>query len=145
MKDSFDKWFFVIHRAWHAFMRERLGELGMEPRLLRFVHHLHDVEGLSQEDLSVQTGLDKTTVAHAVKRLVNLGYVSRERCAEDRRCYRLCLTPKGKQLARAMIEAMEQWSTGLTVGFGEDEVRALESCLRRMAENAAMLRERSSR
>ena len=145
MKDSFDKWLFVIHRAWRAFMRERLGELGMEPRLLRFVHHLHDAEGLRQEDLSVETGLDKTTVAHAVKRLVNLGYVSRERCTEDRRCYRLCLTPRGKQLARAVIEAMEEWSTGLTAGFSEDERRALDSYLGRIAQNTAMLREQPSK
>ena len=145
MKDSFDKWFFVIHRAWHAFMRERLGELDMEPRLLHLLHHLHDVEGLRQEDLSVQTGLDKTTVAHAVKKLVDLGYVSRQRCTEDRRCYRLCLTARGKHLARAMIEAMEEWSTGLTAGLSEDEVRALDSYLRRIARNTAMLREQPSK
>lgn len=145
MKDSFDKCFFVIHRVWHAFMRERLGELDMEPRLLYFIHHLQDVEGLRQEDLSVETGLDKTTVAHAVKRLVDLGYVSRERCAEDRRCYRLCLTTRGRQLAPAMMEAMEQWSTGLAAGFSEDEVRALDSYLRRIAQNAAILREQSSK
>lgn len=145
MKDSFDKWFFVIHRAWRAFMRERLGELGMEPRLLRFVHHLYEMEGLRQEDLSVETGLDKTTVAHAVKRLVILGYVSRERCADDRRCYRLCLTPGGRQLARAIIEAMEQWNTGLVAGFSEDEVRALDSYLQRISRNTAMLREQPSR
>jgi len=130
------KWFFVIHRGRLAFLRERFGGLDVEARLLPLLCRLHEIEGLRQEDLSAESGLDKTTIAHAVKRLVQLGYVSRERGHGDRRCYHLALTPKAKTLVPSVVEAMGEWEKGLTSDFTPNELRALEDYLSRMAARA---------
>ena len=130
------KWFRVIHRGRLAFLRERFGGLEVEPRLLPLLCRLHDEEGLRQEDLRAESGLDKTTVAHAVKRLVQLGYVSRKRSPADGRSYSLALTDKAKALVPSVIDAISEWETGLTSDFSVDELRTVENYLRRMAANA---------
>ncbi|MBN1856424.1 MAG: winged helix DNA-binding protein [Dehalococcoidia bacterium] len=139
MEHPLDRWFFIIHRCRHAFMRVRLGGRDVEPRLLPFLYHIQRVDGLRQEDLSLEMGLDKTTVAHAVKRLVGLGYVSRMIDPEDRRCYRLSLTENGISLYNKLGEVFRDWNKGLFSGFTEEELQIQEGFFRRMAENAKNL------
>ncbi len=139
MEHPLDRWFFIIHRHRHAFMRTRLRGHNLEPRLMPFLYHVWRSDGLRQEDLSLDMGLDKTTIAHAVKKLVGLGYVSRQRDQEDRRCYRLSLTERGIAVHNELGEVFRDWRTGLLEGFAEDERETLESFFRRMAENAERL------
>ncbi len=106
------------------------------------LHHLRRSDGLRQEDLSLETGLDKTTIAHAVKKLVGHGYVSRHRDPVDHRCYRLSLTESGTALYSELDEVFVVWSTGLFEGLTADERRAKENFLRRMVENAERLANR---
>ncbi len=136
MLSTHHRWLLMIHRGRHAFLRERFGSLGVEPRLLPLLCRLYEGQGLRQEDLSNESGLDKTTIAHAVKRLVERGYVSRERCVGDRRSYRLALTEKAMAVVPAVVDAMAEWERSLTSDFGPDELRALDDYLRRMAANA---------
>lgn len=143
MEHELDRCFFVIHRFRHAFLRERFSGLDLEIRLLPLIMLLSRREGIRQEDLSAHTGLDKTTVAHAVKRLVQLGYVSRERNPEDRRCYQLTLTTRGKDLVPQVRNAMQDWHAGVLAPFSEEEREMLEGLLSRMAEGAGAMVGRS--
>jgi len=104
-----------------------------------FLYHVHHRDGLRQEDLSLEMGLDKTTIAHAVKKLVGLGYVSRQRDQADHRCYRLSLTGNGIALHDELGEVLRDWNAGLFEGFSEEERHTQEEFFQRMAENAARL------
>jgi DNA-binding MarR family transcriptional regulator len=134
-----DRWFFIINRHRHAFMHERLGGGGLEPRMMPYLHHIQRGAALSQEELSAVMGLDKTTVAHAVKVLVEKGYVARTRDEVDRRVYRLSLSPEGEELYRGLSEVFKAWNAGLFEGFSDAELDELESIFKRLAENAARL------
>jgi len=136
VETTFHRWLFVISRSRLAFLRERFGQLDVEPRMLPLLHRLSGATGVRQEDLSLETGLDKSTVAHAVKRLVELGYVDRTLCHEDRRCYHLALTQKAKALVPSVEQAMEEWNAALARGFSDEERIQLEGYLRRMAASA---------
>jgi DNA-binding MarR family transcriptional regulator len=136
MKPTMHRWLFAINRSRLAFLRERFGALDVEPRLLPLVHRLHGVTGVRQEDLSLETGLDKSTVAHAVKRLMELGYVDRTLCDEDKRSYHLSLTDKAEALVPSVAQALDEWNAALAGGFSDDERSQVESYLQRMAANA---------
>ena len=134
-----DRWFFIINRHRHAFMHERLAGGGLEPRMMPFLHHIQRGNALSQEELSADMGLDKTTVAHAVKALVDKGFVVRTRDEVDRRVYRLSLSPQGEELHRGLSLVFKEWNAGLFAGFSAAELDELESVFQRLAENAARL------
>jgi len=137
MESMLHKWFLAIHRSRHGFLRERFGHLDVEPRLLPLPCRLYGADGLRQEDLSAESGLDKSTIAHGVKRLSDLGYVTREPCPGDRRSYHLSLTEKANALVPTVDAAMREWGESLVADFSADEVRALHGYLGRMADNAA--------
>ena len=139
MQQPLTKWFFIIHRHRQAFLRTRLGGRDVEPRLMPFLHHIRRSDGLRQEDLSLEMGLDKTTIAHAVKKLASLGYVSRQRDEADHRCYRLSLTESGITLYAEWGEVFRDWNAGLFDGFTSEERQTQEGFFHRMAQNAEKL------
>ena len=133
------RWFFVLNRYHHAFIRKRLGGRSLEPRMMAVLHHIERDDAPSQEELSAHMGLDKTTVAHAIKSLVEKGYVQRTRDEADRRVYRLSLTDEGQALHREIGEVFDEWGQGLFAGFSVEELQSLESLFERIASNAYRL------
>ena len=58
-------------------------------------------EGLTQTDLVERTGIDRSTLADIVARLLGRGLIQRRRAKEDARAYAIKLTAQGaKGLAR---------------------------------------------
>jgi MarR family transcriptional regulator, temperature-dependent positive regulator of motility len=57
-------------------------------------------EGLSQTDLVERTGVDRSTLADIVKRLIRKGLLQRRRTKEDARAYAVKLTEEGQRVLR---------------------------------------------
>ena len=53
-------------------------------------------EGLTQTDLVRATGIDRSTLAELVSRMIGKGYLARERSSEDGRANTVRLTEKGR-------------------------------------------------
>jgi DNA-binding MarR family transcriptional regulator len=58
--------------------------------------------GLSQTDLVEATGIDRSTIADIIARLIEKGLIERRRKEKDRRAYELRLTTYGKRVLRAV-------------------------------------------
>jgi DNA-binding MarR family transcriptional regulator len=54
-------------------------------------------EGLSQVDIMEATGIDRSSVADLVRRLIKQGLLRRRRQKRDTRLYAVRLTPEGKK------------------------------------------------
>lgn len=54
-------------------------------------------EGASQTDLVVMTGIDRSTLADIVRRMLKKGLVQRRRTKEDARAYAVKLTEEGRK------------------------------------------------
>jgi DNA-binding MarR family transcriptional regulator len=68
-------------------------------------------EGLSQTDLVLLTGIDRSTLADIVRRMLKKGLLQRRRTHEDARAYAVKLTDEGTRIlaaARPKVEAVEQ-------------------------------------
>jgi len=70
-------------------------------------------DGLSQTDIMAATGIDRSSIADLVKRLVTHGWLRRRRTKRDARAYAVRLTPEGRCMlalgiptARATEEAL---------------------------------------
>ena len=58
-------------------------------------------EGLSQTDLVENTGIDRSTLADIVRRMLKKGLLQRRRTKEDARAYAVKLTDEGWRALRA--------------------------------------------
>ncbi|MEJ2228342.1 MAG: MarR family winged helix-turn-helix transcriptional regulator, partial [Alphaproteobacteria bacterium] len=65
-------------------------------------------EGISQTGLVEKTGIDRSTLADIVRRMLEKGLVQRERTSEDARAYAVHLTRKGSDMLRKMRPYAEE-------------------------------------
>jgi DNA-binding MarR family transcriptional regulator len=82
--------------AFAAFSR-RSQEIGESPGRFATLTLIARNPGISQTELSHANGRDKSSLTPVVEDLVRRGLVERQRMREDRRTYRLNLTPAGKK------------------------------------------------
>jgi len=137
------KWLSLIHRCHNAFVDSQFRDLdiGHGPRafLMGLSHH----EGLTQDELSSRLWMDKTTTARAVKKLVECGYIRKERDPEDKRYCHLYLTDKGKALIPRIREVREKFKSMMTAGLSDEEMEELMKLLEKVANSLVQFRENS--
>lgn len=86
---------------------------GLSPRQFEVLKAVSLADGMSQTEIMSATGIDRSSTATLVARLVREGLLHRRRTRHDQRAYAVKLTPKGRQtlekhapLARAADDAL---------------------------------------
>jgi DNA-binding MarR family transcriptional regulator len=88
-----------------------------------------DKEGVSQTDIVNATGIDRSTTAEMVRRLVKRGWLQRRRTKDDARVYAVRLTAAGKKAMKigesASLEVDEKLLAALSSGQRARLIEAL--------------------
>jgi DNA-binding MarR family transcriptional regulator len=91
----------MLHRASQAadelFASETSGA-DLTPRQFAVLAALEILESASQTQIVDATGIDRSTLADIVKRLVKRGLLNRRRSRSDARAYVVRLTPEGRSV-----------------------------------------------
>lgn len=66
---------------------------------------LDEKDDVSQVDLVLRTGIDRSTLANVVRRLMREGFVARRHSTRDRRAYSVKLTAMGADVLRSCDHA----------------------------------------
>ena len=103
----------LLHRAGQAadelFADEMAGS-ELTPRQYAVLNALAQHETASQTEIVEMTGIDRSTLADIVKRLVQRGLLARRRSKQDARAYAVRLTPQGQALLKLADPAAERAS-----------------------------------
>ena len=73
-------------------------EMALTPRQYIILQAVAGADGLSQTDIMSATGIDRSSIADLVKRLVAHGWLRRRRTKRDARAYAVRLTPEGRRM-----------------------------------------------
>ncbi len=112
--------------AFQAFSR-RSQEIGEKPGRFATLTLIARNPGISQTELSHANGRDKSTLTPVIEDLVRRGLVERKRMNQDRRSYRLNVTPAGKKTLAMMTRCARQHERVLDGIIGpQDRKRFLE-------------------
>jgi DNA-binding MarR family transcriptional regulator len=65
-------------------------------------------DGVSQTALVEATGIDRSTLAEMVRRMLERGLISRERTEEDQRANAVAITPTGRRALRTARQSAER-------------------------------------
>ncbi len=94
----------LLHRAGQCagdvFQSEMRTE-DLTPRQYAVLVAVAENEGLSQTDLVDVTGIDRSTLADIIRRMLKKGLVQRRRTKEDARAYAVKLTEEGRRILQA--------------------------------------------
>lgn len=86
-------------RASDVFQEEIPGDL--TPRQFAILLTVAQNEGLSQTHLVEQTGIDRSTLADVIRRMLKKGLIQRRRTREDARAYAVKLTDEGWRVLKS--------------------------------------------
>ena len=88
----------LIHRAGQCatdIFQDEARRSGLTPRQFAVLMTIAEEEGLTQTDLVERTGIDRSTLADIVARLLAHGLIQRRRAKTDTRAYAIKLTAQG--------------------------------------------------
>ena len=92
--------------------------------------------GRSQEELSQDICLDKSTVARSLVQLEERGYIVRLPKAEDKRCLLVYPTEKTHELVPTLRTIVSDWYDHILDGMTDEELEVFYSALVRIEQNA---------
>lgn len=88
----------LLHRAGQCagdIFQSEMGDGDLTPRQFAVLVTVAQNEGLSQTHLVDKTGIDRSTLADVVRRMLKKGLLQRRRTKEDARAYAVKLTEEG--------------------------------------------------
>lgn len=95
----------LLHRAGQCagdIFQSKMGESDLTPRQYAVLITVASNEGLSQTHLVEKTGIDRSTLADIVRRMLKKGLLQRRRTREDARAYAVRLTEEGWRVLKAV-------------------------------------------
>ena len=127
----------LLHRAAQCadeLFALKSGKSELTPRqfaVLRAVSHAEDV---SQTALVDVTGIDRSTLADIVRRLVERGLLSRKRTKQDARMYAVRLSAAGRHAIDAAVPAAAATNEALLAALPAGQRTAFITALQRIVE-----------
>lgn len=133
----------LLHRAGQCaevLFATESGRTELTPRQFAILTTVAQNPDVSQTGLVEQTGVDRSTLADIVRRLVEKGLVQRKRTRSDARMYAVRLTAKGKAALAAMRPAAAKVDARILSVLRshqrEDFIDALGEIVRAMTRSA---------
>ena len=127
----------LLHRAGQIadeLFTLKIGASELTPRQFEVLRAISLTDEPSQTVLVEMTGIDRSTLADIVRRLVDRGLVIRKRTRHDARMYALRLSDKGEAAIRAAQPAVEQTDETLLSPLAQREREAFLKGLERVVE-----------
>jgi DNA-binding MarR family transcriptional regulator len=118
--------------AFQAFSRLSQ-EIGERPGRFATLTLIARNPGISQTELSLANGRDKSSLTPVVEDLVRRGLVERARMDTDRRTYSLSLTPAGKKVLTNMTRCARRHERNLDQLIGERDRKKFIRILKKIA------------
>ena len=134
----------LLHRAGQCaevLFTNETGKTDLTPRQYAILASVSQNPDISQTGLVESTGVDRSTLADIVRRLVKKGLLQRKRTRQDARMYAVRLTQKGQSALNSVKPAATRVDQRLLSVLSSDErgpfIGALGEIVRAMSQQAA--------
>ena len=125
----------ILHRKTQIYLDKNLKSFNITasevPVLLPLYHH----DGMTQEELVVHTGLDKSAVTRILQGLIKKGYVTKEKDEHDLRYNRIHLMPSAFTIQKELYGVLDNLNHMIMHHFDDEERTKTYDLLERMVAN----------
>lgn len=128
-------WFGQILGLRNRALNQELRRHGLDYPRLKVLGVLEEHPGCSMQELADLAAVDRTSLNHTVRLLVDEGLVDRKARPSDRRSVVLKLTAAGRRMFKRITPMILQLNERTMTGFTARETGAFLEQLRRMADN----------
>ncbi len=128
----------LLHRAGQCaadiFTAEMAG-LDLTPRQFAVLLTVSKNEGLSQTDLVMLTGIDRSTLADIVRRMLKKGLLQRRRTREDARAYAVKLTDEGMRILAEALPKVQSVDERILKALTPEQQATLVADLKKIVDS----------
>jgi DNA-binding MarR family transcriptional regulator len=126
----------LVNRSKYVFLNNRLRPLDLSAGQVPVLMLLAKEQNLMQDDLVRHYHLDKGTIARAVRKLEDAGYLRRITDPGNRRAVRLFLTQKGDQAIPLLEKINHEWEDRISAGLSPGERRTVQALMKTVAKDS---------
>ena len=127
-----------IHNCHMLFRKAGVPVEDLSGRHQTFIYIACETPGLSQDAIAKEQHLDKSTVARALCKLEQNGYVERKSNPKDNRELLIYPTEKALAIFTQVKRTAKAWAKNLTQNISKEEIEVFNSALERMHKNAIL-------
>lgn len=121
-----------VHKQASIHLAPRLKELGVNVGQFPHLMCVCNNPGITQDEISVRTKTDKSTVAKMIKQLLDAGFVKREDNADDKRSHFVFPTQKALRIYPAIVKEKQDWHDTLTRSLTSEERQIFDLLLAKL-------------
>lgn len=130
--------FSIIYRSRNIYLNNSMNKTGLSQGQVFALITLSKEDNITQDRIAELFYLDKGTVARAVRKLEDSGYICRTQDPDNRRAHRLSLTTKGKNIVPYIKEIANKWDEDVCKGFSSEDLDIFNSLLRTICERSLL-------
>jgi DNA-binding MarR family transcriptional regulator len=135
---------FVVHLLHRASQRaddifgKEVRDVDLTPRQFAVLFAAAESENPSQTDLVVATGIDRSTVAEMIRRMVEKGLLQRRRSRTDARVKVVRITEAGQRALKSTEPQAQRAGTVVLAPLNSEQRKALLDALKAIIASAAV-------
>lgn len=127
----------VVSRLAWEYAREKMDTDGLSSVQNKVCIAIYNNPGLSQDDVARALGMDKSSIAKLIAKLMEGKYVTRQTNPQDRREYKLYLDERGEKVTLELVSCLNDFQERFISSIRPDLLDELNDVLNRILENAA--------
>jgi DNA-binding MarR family transcriptional regulator len=121
-----------------------VGKSGLTQRQLTVLAEVDRSDGTSQIALVKATGIDRSTLADMVARMMAQGYLQRRRAKDDGRTNSVRITPAGKKMLKSALPGADETDKTLLAKLSPNLRKPLTEALTALADEMDRLESQTS-
>ena len=128
----------LLHRAGQLaedLFARSIGEIGITARQFVVLSVVDSLEDPSQTALCEISGIDRSTLADIVRRLVSRGLLSRRRTRQDARMYAVRITPEGKDVLMRALPIARKVDEALVASLSAEQCEHFSAYLQKVVSH----------
>lgn len=92
--------------------------------------------GYTQDELSQQLIIDKSTVTKVLSQLEAIGFITKTKSSNDRRAFNIFPTDKALTIYPRILEIKDEWHHRITENLSDIECDVFERLMEKVMENS---------
>ncbi|MBU3099077.1 MarR family transcriptional regulator [Clostridium sp. DSM 17811] len=129
-----------ILRSTQVHLDKMLKEYDLSSGSYPYLLMLRGNEGISQNKISEEVGCDKAMSARTITKLIDLGYIVRNKDEDDSRAYKLYLTQKAKVIIPKVLYKIHKLVELITKDLNEEEKRTTINSLSKVLNSVKKMK-----
>lgn len=126
----------IVSRLAWEYAREKMDTDGLSSVQNKVCIAIYNNPGLSQDDVARALGMDKSSIAKLIAKLMEGKYVTRQTNPQDRREYKLYLDERGEKVTQELVNCLEEFQQNFISSIRPDLLEELNDVLNKILENA---------